>query len=547
MIWFVKDLNYKRIAMNNNSTNIKGFRSAPYNRNTSSSSSSSSTSTRSYFNPSEIGDSDNESITDDKKIQIFDKRAPVHAKQMTVACATKNIKGHKLIRIAHKQVSNFYSELINLACEPEKDLGGCAMLPCPKTVKDTQIGGDFIIINDPEFWVMALGGSNTMMPRTEVEGYFLYNSPYPYSTMKSKQQFAGVTISNSAFLIIDKRLHIQDDFHIGKFNVTEHWCRDDKNDWCSIKKTDLSYTQIVKAIRHLQTDYSLSDTDLAKLQLFRLKNPGFDVLEFIKKAHELSKVGIDLIEYFRHNDKFCNIRNHINNIDGLYINTLETLKLFEEQNPTDQDTQDILKEIEWFQKIGSDLTILLMFSRTTPRTIYDLPKFLFRKDFSEELIKQIVQFVDYLNCLMFMVEASGLNAALVTGVMTLELVKEGELSYKQAFKDNDYGGAYPYANTDGKSAGTYSNREPIIKDKNLKSMKDYRGNPNYSPTAVKEAIIIKSWLHARNIIGKGTKAYEVQLAEITAEIKKLLVYYFNGGTLIQYVSIPKIKYKEILE
>ncbi|MDN3505877.1 MAG: hypothetical protein P0S96_01455 [Simkaniaceae bacterium] len=111
--------------------------------------------------------------------------------------------------------------------------------------------------------------------------------------------------------------------------------------------------------------------------------------------------------------------------------------------------------------------------------------------------QDVIQFLDYLNALMFGVEASGLNAALITSLMTLDLIEDGELNYLTAFTANSDGGVYPYA-TFGNNRGTYNAREQLLHAgaaaEPPSSMRQLRNNPALSPVGIKEAIIIAFWL-----------------------------------------------------
>lgn len=152
--------------------------------------------------------------------------------------------------------------------------------------------------------------------------------------------------------------------------------------------------------------------------------------------------------------------------------------------------------------------------------------------------KQVVQFLDYLNSVMFGMETSGLNAALVTSLMTLDLIAERQLSYKLAFKANNDGGVYPYA-CFGDNSGTYSEREKILLHKkeysDSLSMKKYRDNPSLSPVAIKEAALIKYWLSYNNVILGIDHA--PQKVAIQHAVKDLMTYYFG----------PNVKYIRFLE
>lgn len=157
-------------------------------------------------------------------------------------------------------------------------------------------------------------------------------------------------------------------------------------------------------------------------------------------------------------------------------------------------------------------------------------------------------FMDYLNALMFGIEASGLNAALATGLMTLDLIAEGKLTYKLAFNANRDGGIYPYACI-GANKGTYSRREEILYNNRRMceltcpwSMKYLRINPALSPVALKEAIIIKEWLKHHQILTPES-VYNKQISKIQYAINDLLYYYFFPEKERNY-QVLKFKNKE---
>jgi hypothetical protein len=128
-----------------------------------------------------------------------------------------------------------------------------------------------------------------------------------------------------------------------------------------------------------------------------------------------------------------------------------------------------------------------------------------------ELKTQLLHFLDYVNCLMFGMEASGLNAALIINLMTLDLIVGGRLTYADMCKQNEFGGFYTYsifAQKEGDNKGTYESRETII-SQDKSSMKEFRVANTPSPVAVKEAIVIKEWLKFKNVPEKDMKREDV--------------------------------------
>jgi hypothetical protein len=143
-------------------------------------------------------------------------------------------------------------------------------------------------------------------------------------------------------------------------------------------------------------------------------------------------------------------------------------------------------------------------------------------------LNEIITFLDFLNCLMFGIESSGLNAGLTIGLMTLDLIKLKKLTYHTAFNANVDGGFYPYACL-GNNKGTYSQREQAlaqsINQQNQASMKKFRATPGLSPVASKETITIKSWLEHTHSINPAC-TFDEQLQSIKKKVKQLIEDYF---------------------
>lgn len=161
----------------------------------------------------------------------------------------------------------------------------------------------------------------------------------------------------------------------------------------------------------------------------------------------------------------------------------------------------------------------------------DLPTWFYQEISNENQI-QIQQFLDYLNALMFGVEASGLNAALATGLMLLDLIVHGQLDYKTSFKANNDGGVYPYACV-GNNKGTYNEREKILlhnkQNQDSYSMKGVRRNTSLSPVASKEAILIKKWIDYYDVTLKEEDCIPriVRIKLIEEAVIKLIGCYFS--------------------
>lgn len=364
-------------------------------------------------------DSDDEyEITALDTIFIYKKEIFIPALSMTIPCLDKNIKGSTLIRLVHEQTLQWYAGVVEYACEYEKELGGAAI--SPPVVKN-----DILQINEPIDWFMSLGGWKGMMPQEEVSDYF-FNT---FTPMKRGTKFSGVHIFDKKILfpIHDGRIHIGKHFTIAQIDITRAWEKvGSKFIEIPQGKTDLSYSQILRAIETIKIKFGFNDSKIADIQLSALS---------------------------------C-----------------------------ERD---------------------------------------FPPEFKQDTHLEVLIFLNYLNGLMFGVEASGLNAALTTGLMTLELILKGHLTYEQAFKVNSDGGFYPYA-CFGNNQGTYSKREQVLTENpnsDAPSMKSYRNGKKFSPVANKEAILIKEWLVRNKLITKEI-TYDEQLANIKKAIENLITEYF---------------------
>lgn len=325
-------------------------------------------------------------------LATFSRTGKVNVEEMTFPSfgsegALRNIKGSDLIEIVHKTVYSLYGEAVNFAYTYEKELGGPLIQP-------PHVENNILFIESIKDWIISMGGWKSMAPKGEIPHY-------AFARDASEHKFLGVKIHGMpGNFPIDKdgRIHIDRGFSIQGYPVTRNYRRA-FNQWVPIEKTDLSYTQIVRAISHMKKAFNWTDAVIAKQQLLRLENP---------------------------------------------------------------------KAIEQFA--GS---------------------------IDKQTLGDITRFLDYLNALMFGIEASGLNAAMLTSLMTLDLIVRGKLSYSRAFSANQDGGVYPYA-CYGDNRGTYIAREEILRHKKREnttlSMGKYRKDLSYSPVAVKEATLIKFWL-----------------------------------------------------
>jgi|GEM_PF-2992630 len=333
---------------------------------------------------------------------IFSRAGTVDPSWTSIVAPSGNIKGEVLIQAAHDAVQTWYAEVVDLCCEYEKDIGGPMISP-PSTQELV------VKIGEPKDWIISLAGWKGMMPSQELPGYFFFER-------QQTTKFVGAEIFGNGitFPVRDHRIHVPTNFIVQGYDVTQSYTRV-RGTWQKINKTDLSYSQIIKAINRIKQTCKVTDSDIAKLQLCLLS-----------RGRELPAWA------------------------------------------TEQD---------------------------------------------------VIQFLDYLNALMFGVEASGLNAALITSLMTLDLIEEGKFDYTTAFTANKDGGVYPYA-TFGDNGGTYRAREELLQTGTAagppSSMRQLRANPTLSPVGIKEAIIITSWLRHLNIENRIFHEIEI-LADMVAD------------------------------
>ncbi len=368
-------------------------------------------------------DSDDELIEIEFQSEIvkFEKKTPVDVLAMTIPCRDRNIKGSTLIEVVHEKVKEEYGEIIDYACEYERELGGAAISPPEER-------DGVILIDSGKDWFMSLGGWKGMMPSEEVKEYFFYS----FDSNKRGMKFSCVKMERNGliFSIINDRLHLPKGFSINQMDLTKGWTKQDGK-WVDIVRTDLSYPQIVKGIDTIKKGFNLQDDEIASLQTSLLSGEGGN--------------------------------NH------------------------------------WF-----DIKV------------------------PEKNQQEVLNFLYYLNGLMFGIEASGINAALGTGLMTLDLIINKRLDYKSAFYANEDGGIYPYA-CFGNNNGTYKAREQILlydlTTPGCYSMKDFRENTSLSPVAVKEAILIKDWLRFNKVIQENL-SFSEQIKTINKAIGDLIRSYF---------------------
>lgn len=106
---------------------------------------------------------------------------------------------------------------------------------------------------------------------------------------------------------------------------------------------------------------------------------------------------------------------------------------------------------------------------------------------------EVVSFIHFFNALIFGIESSRVNATFVTGVMTLELIQYGKLTYMSAFSNNEYGGLFPMA-TLKSGSGNLAARRKLIENDEYVGMKLDRQYPQWLAISLKEAKIVKLWM-----------------------------------------------------
>ncbi|MFN8769822.1 MAG: hypothetical protein ACK5Z5_09060 [Neisseriaceae bacterium] len=132
------------------------------------------------------------------------------------------------------------------------------------------------------------------------------------------------------------------------------------------------------------------------------------------------------------------------------------------------------------------------------------------ENFGQKL-QLIKQYLDFLNALIFGLEASRVNVTLITGVMMLELLQVGHLTYKEAFfQSANWGGQFPLASI-GTGRNNFGARRTLLNQHDDIGMRTDRQYPKWLAVTCKEAIIIKNWFNMK--LGESTKNFSV--AELT--------------------------------
>ncbi|MFN8771220.1 MAG: hypothetical protein ACK5Z5_00985 [Neisseriaceae bacterium] len=105
----------------------------------------------------------------------------------------------------------------------------------------------------------------------------------------------------------------------------------------------------------------------------------------------------------------------------------------------------------------------------------------------------LIVWIDYLNTLIFKVEASRINTTAITGIMMLQLIEYGHLTYEEAFYDNgNFLGQFPGASIATKH--NFKARAQLLTYKGFLGMKTDRQHPKWLMCTLKESIMMMNWL-----------------------------------------------------
>jgi hypothetical protein len=147
----------------------------------------------------------------------------------------------------------------------------------------------------------------------------------------------------------------------------------------------------------------------------------------------------------------------------------------------------------------------------------------------EQTPPEIVYWLDGVNAWLFGVEASRVNTTFVTGVMVLELIQAGKMTYKEALAEGDFGGQMPLAAV-GSKKGNFTARKRLLdhveKEKPAGLSID-RQNPQWLAVTLKEAMVIKNWLKFKGGINRKMPMEDANKG-ITQAISNLISYYYSS-------------------
>lgn len=203
---------------------------------------------------------------------------------------------------------------------------------------------------------------------------------------------------------------------------------------------------------------------------------------------------------------------------------------------------EIIKKISSFEtdfKLKQTQIAALQLYALSRKTSDDELKWFFKM--KKEDRKELLEFLDFLNALMFGVEGSYMKpeATVAISLMTLDLIAQGDLTYEDAF-DGDkktLGGAYPYAIWGNKLPPERKKRDEILKesidsDEQIR-LKKYRKDPKKSPILLKEAILIRHWLSVNNV-DDAKKSKSTQVEKIQKAVKTLVTKHFSVSSVVNF-------------
>lgn len=149
------------------------------------------------------------------------------------------------------------------------------------------------------------------------------------------------------------------------------------------------------------------------------------------------------------------------------------------------------------------------------------------KDVAEIKDNCFKQWLDFLNAMMFGVESSRVNNTYLTGLMTLELIKDGHLTYQKAFHQDEYGGQFPMASNQT-GPKNFTARRRLLEHQeheNSAGMAIDRALPQWCAITLKEAIITKNWLKTQKVLSREQTKTE-NIKAIALAFSQLMDKYF---------------------
>jgi len=118
----------------------------------------------------------------------------------------------------------------------------------------------------------------------------------------------------------------------------------------------------------------------------------------------------------------------------------------------------------------------------------------------------LMVWLDYLNTLIFKVEASRINTTVISGLMMLQLIEHGHLTYKTAFYDNpSFLGQFPGASI--ATTHNFKTRAQLLTYEGFLGMKTDRQHPRWLMCTLKESIMMLNWFKIFVLQGKDPKNF----------------------------------------